>query len=258
MSDASGKFMPMLVGRLHRALSRASGATPRRTLFRRPTVLTASAREPGFVPSPEQVKAILNALSAGELHLAGTLAFALGMKAGELVALRWSDINMQGAKLRIERFVEQSEVGLSFKGAGFGTAYRELSIPKTVVAELRSHGQQQQRRLLSLGFAPTRGEGLVLSHHDGTLYLPAQLAADWLACLRAQNLPEVALESLRRSHIGWLIASGVDVVTISRRLGDLNPEALLHMYPDLFGNTDDLAAVAIEQLMTSEPRGNDF
>jgi integrase len=58
----------------------------------------------------------------------------------------------------------------------------------------------------------------------------------------------VSLHSLRHTHASSLIAAGVDVLTISRRLGHASPTITLGIYGHLFTNTDDRAARVIEAL----------
>jgi integrase len=60
----------------------------------------------------------------------------------------------------------------------------------------------------------------------------------------------VSLHALRHTHASQLIASGMDVLTISRRLGHASPTITLEVYGNLFANTDDRAAQVIEAAIT--------
>jgi integrase len=59
-------------------------------------------------------------------------------------------------------------------------------------------------------------------------------------------MPHITLHSLRHSHASQLIASGLDILTISRRLGHGSPTITLGVYGHLFANTDERAAAIIE------------
>ena len=61
------------------------------------------------------------------------------------------------------------------------------------------------------------------------------------------KLPPVSLHTLRHTHVSQLIASGMDVLTISRRLGHGSPTITLGVYGHLFGSADDRAADVIER-----------
>jgi len=58
--------------------------------------------------------------------------------------------------------------------------------------------------------------------------------------------PKVTLYALRHTHVLQLIAAGLDVVTVSRRIGHSNPTVTLGVYVHLFGNTDERAAAVVE------------
>ena len=64
--------------------------------------------------------------------------------------------------------------------------------------------------------------------------------------MRELKLPSISLHALRHTHASQLIASGMDVLTISRRLGHGSPTITLGVYGHLFSNTDERAAQIIE------------
>ena len=71
----------------------------------------------------------------------------------------------------------------------------------------------------------------------------------------AMDMPCVKFHALRHSHASALIASGLDVLTVSRRLGHGSPVVTLNTYAHLFAKTDEKAAEAIEAaLRTTEER----
>jgi integrase len=71
------------------------------------------------------------------------------------------------------------------------------------------------------------------------------------------RMPHITLHSLRHSHASQLIASGLDVLTISRRLGHGSPTITLGIYGHLFADTDDRAAAIIEAALSGSPRGTE-
>ncbi|MGA8320353.1 MAG: tyrosine-type recombinase/integrase [Xanthobacteraceae bacterium] len=69
----------------------------------------------------------------------------------------------------------------------------------------------------------TPDDGLVLARWDGTPRSPNNTTKDWTRTLADLKLPVVSLHALRHTHASQLIASGMDVLTISRRLGHSSP-----------------------------------
>jgi integrase len=81
----------------------------------------------------------------------------------------------------------------------------------------------------------------VFCHHDGTPKTPDGLTKEWTRAAAKAGLA-VTLHALRHTHASQLIASGMDVLTVSRRLGHGSAAITLRVYGHLFANTDDQAA----------------
>ena len=90
---------------------------------------------------------------------------------------------------------------------------------------------------------------------DGSFYPPDKLSRDWGNIVRDKKLPRVMFHALRHSHASALIAAGLDVVTISRRLGHGSPAITLGVYAHKFGETDKVAAQAIGAAMRTRADG---
>jgi integrase len=80
---------------------------------------------------------------------------------------------------------------------------------------------------------------------DGTPLSPDHLTLRWRRAVRGK----VTFHALRHTHASALIAAGVDIVTISRRLGHSSPDITLRVYSHLFDKTDTAAADAIEKVL---------
>ena len=101
------------------------------------------------------------------------------------------------------------------------------------------------RLRLGLGKAPD--DALVFPKWDGSPRVPTTTSTDWTRTLVQLKLPSINLHALRHTHASQLIASGMDVLTISRRLGHGSPMITLEVYGHLF-NTEDRAADVIEKV----------
>ena len=81
-----------------------------------------------------------------------------------------------------------------------------------------------------------------------TLYSPNPnvTTRQWFRAPAQFKLPAISLHALRHTHASQLIAAGLDVLTISRRLGHASPTITLNVYGHLFSNSDDRAADVVE------------
>jgi integrase len=193
--------------------------------------------------TPDQLQTILRTL-AGIRRTIAALALGTGMRRGEMLALRWQDIDLQAAVLRVERSLEQTtEFGLVFKAPKTKHGRRTITLPASTVAELREHWIRQQEAWLAAGLG-RMNDALVFGEPDGSPRSPNALTKEWSKAMDAIGI-DATLHSMRHTHASILIASGLDVLTISRRLGHGSPAITLKVYGHLF-KTDDRAAQIME------------
>ncbi|MGD9924797.1 MAG: tyrosine-type recombinase/integrase [Pseudorhodoplanes sp.] len=200
--------------------------------------------------TPEQVRAVLATLRGKSIYVIAATALATGMRRSELLALRWQDVDLDGAKLRVEQSLEQTKRGgLVFKAPKTRHGRRTITLPPSTVTDLRTHWKTQQEGRLALGLGKAPEDSLVFAAWDGEPRSPNGLTKEWQSVMSKAKL-KATLHSLRHTHASTLIASGLDVLTISRRLGHGSPAITLSVYGHLF-KTDDRAAQIMEATFAS-------
>jgi integrase len=197
----------------------------------------------------EQAQKILQALKghSSGLYPIIVVALATGMRRGELLTLRWGDVDLDAGKIRIEQSIEQTAAsGLRFKEPKTKHGRRNIKVPPSVLAELKAHWKDQQELRLKLGLGRSGNDDLVFADWEGSVRNPNVTTRQWFRALAQLKLPAVSLHALRHTHASQLIAAGLDVLTISRRLGHASPTITLNVYGHLFANSDDRAADVVE------------
>ena len=99
-----------------------------------------------------------------------------------------------------------------------------------------------------LGAGALPGDHPVFGDHEGAWPSPQRISGRWRDALVVRGLPKVTFHSLRHCHASALIAAGLDVVTVSKRLGHASPALTLSVYSHLFTNKDSEAATAIDRV----------
>ena len=169
------------------------------------------------------------------------------MRRGEMLALRWRDVDLDAAELQVQQSLEETNSGLRFKAPKTKFGRRTISLPASIVKELRAHRVTQNEERLALGLGKDAPEALVFRRADGSPMLPDSVSSEWRRAVVALKLPKVSLHALRHTHASQLIASGMDVLTISRRLGHGAPSITLDVYSHLFKPTDRGAAAIFDK-----------
>ena len=169
------------------------------------------------------------------------------MRRGEILALRWQDVDLDGGKLAVGQSLEQTAAGLKFKGPKTKYGRRAITLPAATIAELRAHRLAQQQQRLALGAGKAPDGALVFGTWEGEPRTPNSLSKGWSDAMTAMGL-KCTFHALRHTHASSLIAAGLDILTISRRLGHASPTITLGVYGHLFSNTDDRAAQIMDAM----------
>ena len=123
------------------------------------------------------------------------------------------------------------------------------ALPADTVAMLRAHKVEQMQLRLALGMGAVKSDTLVFSNVDGEPLRPRNLTKMWSRAQTALKLPAVSFHAFRHSHVSMLIRAGVDVLTISRRIGHSKASMTLDVYGHLIRGGDEAAAKAIEGVL---------
>jgi integrase len=241
------------VGHAHRLLRLVlghavrAGTLPRNVAaIERPPAVEADEVE---IMPPEQLPAILSQLQGSTIYPIVSLALATGMRRGELLALRWSDIDLNKGTLRVERSVEETKAGLRVKPPKTKRAKRNLTLHGAAVAMLHAHRKQQLELRMRLGQGRPDDDAWVFSNIEGGLISPHSVSRSWRRFLIDHKLPRVSFHALRHTHASVLIADGVPIPTVSRRLGHSKSSITLDVYTHLLPGADQQAADAIAKVL---------
>jgi len=193
---------------------------------------------------------LLNALRGKMLYAIAVTGLGTGIRRGEMLALRWQDIDLAAGTMKIERSLEQTKAGgLRFKAPKSKRGRRTITLPADVIAVLRERSKEQQEQWLALGRGRVPASALVFATWDGSLRSPNALSKDWAETMVKLGLP-YTLHALRHSHASALIAGGMDVETLSRRLGHAKSSITLNVYSHFFKPADDRAASIMDAVFS--------
>jgi integrase len=241
---------PRTVGHVHRAIHKVLViAVEWGVIQRNPASVTKPPKVQDSeteILDEETARQLLQRLRGRSLYMVALLGLSTGLRRGELLALRWRDIDLEGGTLRVEQAIEQTRAGLRFKAPKTKHGRRTVSLPSSVVTELRRHRKEQQEQRLQLGMGKMPEDGLVLGRWNGAADPPNAVTDRWRRAMAKLGLPPISLHALRHTHASQLIAAGLDVLTISRRLGHGSPTITLGVYAHWFRNKDEQAAQVVE------------
>jgi integrase len=176
-------------------------------------------------------------------------ALGTGLRRGEILALRWCDVDLDSASVRVERSLGEADDRVYFKSSKSEAGRRSVSLAPALVVTLREHRKQQLETCLALGVGRPADDALVFTDIEGKPLCPDTVSRDWANLVRLRKLPKVSFHGLRHTNVSLLVAAGLDVHTVSRRIGHASAALTLRTYTHLFRNREREAAEAIEQVL---------
>lgn len=174
------------------------------------------------------------------------VAFAAytGARRGEVLAVRWSDVDLKKKVVTIARSLTERMV---FK-APKNDKTRTIALPAALVEVLRSHqaAQAEERRFLGESY---KDQDLVFAHADGSPVDPWNFGRAVLDCIKRAKLPPITLHGLRDTHASLCAKAGVALEVVSNRLGHASIGVTASRYLHVYSERDAAAASAFDRLV---------
>ena len=183
---------------------------------------------------------LLGAVKDTRLYAPVLVALTTGMRRGELLGLRWRDVDLDGAVLRVRTSLEQTKGGLRLKAPKTKAGRRTITLPLVTVEALREHRRTQLEERFALGLG--RPE-MVFTRYDGELVNPRNFSKEYRRIAKAAGV-DVTFHALRHTHASELLRKGVSIAAVSKRLGHSKISTTLNIYAHaLPGEQDEAAAL---------------
>ena len=171
-----------------------------------------------------------------------------GLRRGEIIALRWRNVDLDGKSLAVVESAEQTDAGdVRYKEPKSGRA-RTIALSSTVIAELRAHRARQAQEQLRLGIRPDP-DSFVVAQVDGSALQPRSLTREWLKNRTVQRtaLPRIRFHDLRHSHASQMLSAGVHPKIASERLGHSTIGITLDLYSHVMPGMQADAAERVDE-----------
>jgi integrase len=217
-----GGLAPQTVVHIRMVLRTALNQAMKWSLIaRNPAALVDPPRMPRGEIRPltaEEARRFLDAAKGERLEALYTLALFSGLRRGEILGLRWSDVDLEERALRVNQAIQR--VGGKLRAAETKTerSRRTISLPSTIVAVLRAHRVHQLQERLIAG-SLWQDSGLVFMSRVGTPVEPRNLHRDFVRVLKVAKVPRIRFHDLRHSAASLLLAQGVPLRMIMEQLG---------------------------------------
>ncbi|HMR97341.1 MAG TPA: site-specific integrase, partial [Microthrixaceae bacterium] len=247
---------PKTVHNIHVMLNKAmSDAARKGTVVRNVVALadapSLQARKRAEVKAWEvdQLVAFLDAIDEHRMGPAFYFAAHTGMRRGEVLGVRWRDIDLDANRVSVRQALVSVAYETSISDVKTGTSRRTIDIDADVVQVLRDwHKIRTEERD---GVAPTPDD-LVFVKGDGTSMHPDIFSQLFDRTVAKIAVPVISLHDLRHTHATLLLKAGVNVKVVSERLGHANVAFTMNVYQHVLPGMQAAAADTFSLLLRNQ------
>ena len=202
------------------------------------------------VYTPEQATTFLDACRGEPMEALYWLALSTGMRRGELLALKWEDVDLDGARLSVQRSLGRStRRGIVVEAPKTAKGRRNIRLIAPTVVALRAHYKRQLEVRLKAG-PDWRDGGFVFTTGIGTTIDPRGVGLDFRRILAKAGLPAIRFHDLRHSAATIALLLNVHPKVVSEMLGHGKVSVTLDLYSHVLPSMQDEAAKKIEEALT--------
>jgi integrase len=235
---------------LHKALKQAvrDGLVPRNATE---AVKPPQVRREEIRPlTPEQVRMLFGAAKGDRLEALYVMAVTTGLRQGELLGLKWDDVEVEAGTLQVRRTLTTAKGGPVLSAPKTKASRRTVKLSQTALEALRSHLERQLDEIDRVGslwcengliFASEVGEPL--DRRDITTHRFKPL-------LRRSGLPKIRFHDLRHTCATLLLSKNVNPKVVSEMLGHASIAITLDTYSHVLPNMQESAARAMEDVLS--------
>lgn len=198
----------------------------------------------------EQAKSLLKAASGDRLEALYVLAVHTGMREGELLGLKWEDVDLERGVLRLRHALLREGGKTALGDLKTPKSRRSVKLTHAAVDALRSHLERQLEEMERMGSLYQPG-GLVFATESGTLINPSNLRSrSFKPLLKRAGLPDICFHDLRHTCATLLLSQGTHPKLVQELLGHATIAMTLDTYSHFLPSMGDQTVRAMEAALT--------
>jgi integrase len=203
--------------------------------------------------SPEQAQRLLATAVGDRLEALYVLALTTGMREGELLALRWQDVNLAAATLQVRATLQCLGGRLELAEPKSARSRRRIALSAVAVTALQHHWERQQAERQLLGPVWDTASDLVFPNSIGKPINPSNLVCrEFHPLLKKAGLPRMRFHDLRHTAASLLLNRGVNIKVVSEMLGHADVSMTLRVYAHVMPHMQQAAASIMDDIFNPE------
>jgi len=196
----------------------------------------------------EQLKAFLDAVKNERLYALWHLVAMTGIRRGEAIGLRWSDVDLENARLAVRRALIPTNRDVVVSEPKTAKGRRVVALDPATVEVLKGQAARQldEQQEWDKAWVET---GLVFTQENGKALDPETVSRYFRQAVKKSLLPQIRLHDLRHTHATLALQAGIHPKVVSERLGHATVSITLDTYSHAIPALQEEAAALIAGLV---------
>lgn len=198
--------------------------------------------------SATELRAFLTYVKSDRLFALYLLAATTGMRRGELLGLRWQDVDSEAGRIQIRQTLVDIDYKPTFSEPKTKRSKRSISLDPATLAAVRTYRKAQLEERMEWGSA-YEDSGLVFTRENGSLIHPQSVSLAFEKHARDAGLPRIRFHDLRHSYATIALAAGEHAKVVSERLGHSSVVMTLDVYSHVIPALGEEAASRVASVI---------
>lgn len=199
--------------------------------------------------SSDQVKEFSKVAQESRMRHAFTILVTTGMRRGEILGLRWEDVDFDSSQLAIVQTMTQVDNELVIGEPKTTRSRRTVYVHDGTIKALREQRKLQAEERLAAGPAWEPGSDLVFRSETGGPVIPDKFSRHFDALVAETDVPRIRLHDLRHTNATLSLKAGVHPKVVSERLGHSSIAITLDLYSHVTPGISREAAASVEAMI---------
>ena len=198
----------------------------------------------------EQARQLLAVASGSLFETVFYLALITGMRKGELLGLKWSDLDSAKGSIQVQRQLQYLKPdGYILVPPKTKAGKRPIKLGQGMLAQLEKHRAHQELLKAAAG-DKWQENGLIFTSSIGTYMDQSKVSKEFKRLLKKAGLPNLRFHDLRHTSLSLLLEMGTPVNTVQRRAGHSKASVTVDVYGHAMTGSQNQAADRMDEMMT--------
>lgn len=196
----------------------------------------------------EALQNFLTAVREDRLYPLYLMAATTGMRRGELLGLRWQDVDLEGGRISVRQTYVVVNYQPMFSTPKTKRSRRSIALDPATLDALRDLRRRQLEERMSMGAGYVES-GLVFTRTDGSAIHPQSLSDAFERQVRGAHLPPIPFHALRHTYATVALSAGTHPKVVSERLGHSSISVTLDIYSHVIPALQEEAATQVASMI---------